>query len=80
MALLSTADGRLSALYRQITIVLVRGFIAQIRRPRQADDDRPAGAFRLLIGLLGVAARQLNLLPSARRIALIRRFSSLLGL
>jgi squalene monooxygenase len=96
MALLSTADGRLSALFRQIAIVMGRGYIAHIRRPRPVDGHSPADSVQIIVGLLGIFARHIkaavksrnpirwpspkNLHPPMRKLSLIRRFNSLIGL
>jgi 2-polyprenyl-6-methoxyphenol hydroxylase-like FAD-dependent oxidoreductase len=53
LALLSTADGRPLALMRQIVAVMVRGFLAHLRDPSQANRDAgPVRVARALIATL----------------------------
>jgi 2-polyprenyl-6-methoxyphenol hydroxylase-like FAD-dependent oxidoreductase len=58
LALLSTADGRPSALLRQITAVLVRGFIEHLRNPVAA--NQRIGAPRMAAALIAYLLRHIR--------------------
>jgi squalene monooxygenase len=53
MALLSTAEGRPSALLREIVMVAIRGYLAHLRAPQAPDEGRPK-AYRLMKGLFAL--------------------------
>jgi 2-polyprenyl-6-methoxyphenol hydroxylase-like FAD-dependent oxidoreductase len=59
MALLSTADGRLTALIHQFARVVLHGLLAEARHPAETSRDRPRSAYRLARDLSIVLARQL---------------------
>jgi len=59
MALLSTADGRLTALIHQFARVVLHGLLAEARDPTEAARGRFRGAYRLVRDLSNVLARQL---------------------
>jgi hypothetical protein len=59
MALLSTADGRLSALIHQFARVVLHGLLAETRDPTETARHGPRSAYGLARDLSSVLARQL---------------------